>query len=400
MTEPESTDTAVIDRELAAIDAALDAGAATATDPYELELQELALLLEEDRPEAPAAFEAELARRVAAGFPRERRLPRLALPRVSKPVFAGAVSIVAALAVTAALVSSDNGGSEGDVPASGGSLQSSEASPEAAQDSAGEAAAGAAPGGGVDQQSKSFLSAPAPPRERSGFAPGRAQRIERSASLTLAAPGDELDTVADQITSVTDRNDGFVLRSNVTTGDDGPTGGTFELRIPAARLQAALADLAKLADVRSRSQSGQDVTRRYANTSDRLQIARAERRSLLRRLENASTDAQTEALRRRLDANAGEIRSLRAQIRELRLRTDYAKVNVTLDARDGAAVPGSGDSGDGLGGAVDDAVGSLAGSVEILIRALGILLPLGVLAGAAALGARALRRRRREAALS
>jgi hypothetical protein len=65
---------------------------------------------------------------------------------------------------------------------------------------------------------------------------------------------------------------------------------------------------------------------------------------------------------------------------------------------DGGGSSGSGD-GDGLGGAVDDALASLEDSVEILVRALGVLIPLGLLAAALALAARAFRHRRREAAL-
>ena len=71
--------------------------------------------------------------------------------------------------------------------------------------------------------------------------------------------------------------------------------------------------------MRTRSQSGQDVTQEVVTAADRLQAARAERRSLLRRLENADSDTEAEALRRRLDLNAREIRGLRSQLRELHL---------------------------------------------------------------------------------
>ena len=72
-----------------------------------------------------------------------------------------------------------------------------------------------------------------PPVPDDGFAPGRRERaIERSASLTLAAPADRLDRVADRIATITDRYDGFVLRSSLGTGDEEATGGSFELRIP------------------------------------------------------------------------------------------------------------------------------------------------------------------------
>ncbi len=210
-------------------------------------------------------------------------------------------------------------------------------------------------------------------------------------------PGDEIDQVADGITTVTERYRGFVLRSSLSSGEDGG-GGDFSLRIPAKDLQPALADLAKLGEVRSRSQNGQDVTQQFVSAEDRLQAARAERRSLLRRLENADSDTEAESIRRRLDLNAGEIRGLRGQVRELRTRTDYAVVSVSL-TREGEDSGGAAND-DGLGGAMDDALRSLEDSVEILVRALGILLPLSLLAGVVALAGRGFRRRRREAALT
>ena len=54
---------------------------------------------------------------------------------------------------------------------------------------------------------------------------------------------------------------------------------------------------------------------------DRLRAARAERKSLFRRLEAATTDAEAEAIRRRLDIVAGQINGLRGQLHGLRLRT-------------------------------------------------------------------------------
>ena len=241
-----------------------------------------------------------------------------------------------------------------------------------------------------------------PPDGGGGFAPGESERrIERSASLTLEAPEGKLDRVAGDIVTVTDRYDGFVLRSNVTSGDDGIPGGQFELRIPADRLQAALRDLSKLGKVRSQSQSGDDVTRAFVSAADSLEGARAERRSLLRRLENAESDAQAESIRQRLDLNASEIRGLRGQLRDLRLRTDYSQVNVTLEGSDKGDGESSGAADDdGLRGALDDALGSLSDSVEVLVRALGVLVPLSLLAALAWFAGRTARRRRRESALS
>jgi hypothetical protein len=146
------------------------------------------------------------------------------------------------------------------------------------------------------------------------------------------------------------------------------------------------------------SQDGRDVTREHVTAKDRLQAARAERRSLLRRLEEADTDEEAESIRRRLDLVAGEISGLRGQLRDLRLRTDYAVVTVSL-----LVAGGDRDEG-GMGGSFDDAIDDagdlLVGFAGVLIRVLALALPLALIAGAAWLGTRAVQRRRRESALA
>lgn len=420
----------------AVIDRALARGDASATDPVERELEELALALAAEAPSPDADFERQLDERVRLGFPRDGRLDRMRFVRTRAGAGAhtalgslrrrpgltalgSAASIVVALAIAIGLL----GGSDGTETRDGiaqieqpQSVDDRGATGAAELDIAPDAGGGAEPAvsglaagkagdhlralapNGTVAADRVLRSAPAR-RGRAGFAPGqRDRRIERSATLTLAAPADELDRVAQQVNAVTERHRGFVLSSSLTTGEEGATsGGTFELRIPAARLQAALADLAELGQVRARTQAGQDVTAAFVTAGDRLEAALAERQSLLTRLENATTDIEIEALRLQLDANAGEINRLRARIRSLRVRTNYASVAVTLAAEGAASATGG---GDGIGGATEDALDSLGDSLELAIRILGVVVPLALVAGLAWLAGRAIRRRRREAALS
>ena len=231
-----------------------------------------------------------------------------------------------------------------------------------------------------------------------GFEPGqRERRIERAVSLELETPVDEMARVADGVTTVTNRYGGFVLSSSVSTGRDG-AGGDFELRIPSERLRPALRDLSELATVRSQNQSGRDVTRDVVTARDRLQAARAERRSLLRRLEDADTDEEAEAIRARLDLVAGEINGLRGQLRDLRLRTDYAVVTVSLLADDDGS-SSNGGAGAGFDDAIGDAGDLLVGFAGVLVRVLALAVPLALLGLLAWLLSGSFRRRRRESAL-
>ena len=378
------------ERDLAVLEAALRDGRATASEPAERELQELALVLQADSSEPRPQFAEELRGRLAAGFPRSGpaqgarelfgRLPR---PRRLLPALAVAATLVIALAVAVPLL---RGGAT--------SVRSG--------DGGGGASSGSPAPLGKESAPRSRMSqAPSPvplPGTGQDFDPGRGERrIERSASLSLEAPGDELDRLAEAVARVADRQRGFVLRSSVSSGEQ-PAGGSVELRVPVARLRDTLRDLSALAKVRSRSESGQDVTAAVVGVSERLESARAERASLLRRLRRADSESQAETLRRRLDANAIEIRRLRSAVGSLRRRTDYAAVSVSLfDESRGDAIGGPTDS---TQDALDDAVASLQASLNFLLRALGALLPLGVVLAGALFGGRALVRRRRESALA
>ncbi|MBA3301314.1 MAG: DUF4349 domain-containing protein, partial [Thermoleophilaceae bacterium] len=104
---------------------------------------------------------------------------------------------------------------------------------------------------GTPESGSSIAVAPEPNPPTDDFAPGeRERRVERSASITLAAPEDNLDEAARGVARVAERRRGFITSSTLSTGEDGANGGTFELRVPSRELSAALADLGDLGSVR------------------------------------------------------------------------------------------------------------------------------------------------------
>jgi Domain of unknown function (DUF4349) len=391
---------------LTAIDDALDTGVAADDDPLTRDLQELALVLRDDAPEPTPEFRERLDWRVESGFKKPRGSRRawwqpLLQPTAALGLTAAAVLVVALAAGGLSGSNSDHGGgvsgaqgslATDDSGGGGGRAAESDSGAGSAEPALSAPKESARSAGGADQSAATVL-----PPSGGGFAPGRSDRkIERSVGLELEMPVNQMARVADQVTAVTNRYGGFVLNSSVSTGEDG-AGGDFDLRIPANRLRPAIRDLSALADVRTQSQTGRDVTREHVTAKDRLRAARAERRSLLRRLEVATTDEEAEAIRRRLDLVAGEINGLRAQLRDLRLRTDYSVVQVTLLAKNG-------DSGGAGGGSFDDALGD-AGSLLVsvagwIVRGLAVALPLALLALAGWAVGRVVRRRQRESALA
>jgi len=321
-------------------------------------------VLEEITPTPDPGFVADMESRMRQGFPRKRksRLPALGY----RPVLTVAATTLLAVLVAVSLTG------EGEQPST----------PRVAMESTDESAV-------VDP-------AFAPPGAGGAIAPRTdIRRIERSAQLTLAANPDEFDQIADDVFRITGQHQGFVLQSTLTQEqEEGGSGGSFELRIPAAQLQPALGELSRLATVRARSESGTDVTGAFVSIRDRLRTARALRASLLRRLELATTDTAANAIQRRLAIVGSRVGRLRAQMRDMRQRTEFATVFVELVDEDAGAVAGSTDE------AVDDAVGSLEDILTFLIRAAGILVPLALVGGISWLFATRARKRARDRALA
>jgi hypothetical protein len=379
------------------IDAALASGSASALDPEERRLQELVLAIRDDAPTPAPDFGLRLDARVAAGFPRSRRAGRNRIHALVKnrPQLA-ALGAAASLVIALVVVGIATGG-RSPVQSSSGASSDASARSGAVPDQAatGAPAEKAAPPSTSTSGAGVAVPAPAsvPP---GGFVGGRNRKVERSAALVLAPTRDKLSAVGDEVIAVTDRYRGFVMQSSVTSAAGSGSSGFFDLRIPARSLRGALRDLSALADVKSRTENAGDVTAPFLNAQTRLQELNAERRGLLRRLAAAATDQAASALRARIRIVNGQIQAQTNTLANLRRRTAYASVSVTLEPKRGTAAP---HGGGGIGAGARDLRDSLVASANIALRVLGVALPIAVLV-ALLWGARGwLSRRRREAAL-
>jgi hypothetical protein len=395
---PDETLTPEMIRELAALDAAL---AGEPVEPDLADLAELTALLREERPEPDPTFARALDDRVTRGFPRRAQGRAVPAPHgaarlrgwlsgaLRSPLALGSAATVVVVAVVVGLSqlpgnSDDSGGGGGSSTVSREAAQPSveSQSADSAKDSAG-AASGVAP-------------AAAPPA--GGGSPRSDSRtqhfVERSAALTLAARPQELDDVADGVVNVTDSVGGFVGSSSVTSGRE----ANFELRIPSAQLQRALRDLSRLAHVRERTQETEDITSSVVSARDRLQDARAERASLLRRLARTTDDDRAKALRSRLRVVSHQIAMAKTQLSKVENRARYANVSVQVVADRSAAATDDGGAWT-PGDALHDAGRILEVAAGVAVVAGAAMLPLALVAALAWLAGRRAVRRRREAAL-
>ncbi|MBJ7331693.1 MAG: DUF4349 domain-containing protein [Solirubrobacteraceae bacterium] len=388
------------DRVLAELDALDAALRDEAVAPEHADLATLVADVRETAPQATPAFLAELDARVREGFPPRDGAPvPERAPRQRRRLLFGAGAIAGAAAIAVAVTiglgteDTTNTFFDSAVPLAG---ETSSSEPEAAR-----SAAGAEAPDSAAQLDSAPVQPPDAELPSTGAIPDRANRaVQRSATLDLTVPTDEVQKTADAVVRATDRVGGMVQTSSISVGENSSGQAQFTLRVPSDKLDEALTAYSKLGSVANRTQDAEDITRQTTSAKDLLSDARAERRGLLRALGQADTRREVESLRARLRIVRADIARRQAALRELQNRAGYATVALTVsghDADDGAS------SGDDDGWSFGDALGDAGRLLEVVagvaIISLAALIPLLALAFAAALGGRALVRRRRERAL-
>lgn len=374
-----------------------------------MRVEELERELRAERPAPEPEFARRLDEWTAQGFPRDRGLgPRpggrrrgvstlrariAALPprRILAPVGA-----TATLLVVVGVVVGQGGGGEDRLSNGSGEFPapSSEGAEKATTPQASDAAAGAvaAEDAGLTETVAPFP----PPADGDRIARGTNERIvDASAQITLGADADRVQEVANEVVAVTDRHDGVVLASQVTS-DRGGAGATFELEIPYKQLDAALTDLSGLADVISRTESGQDITARAVRTQKDLAATYERIRRARIELIRADTTEERLVIESRISSLEATAEAHRAELNNVKRQGRFATVNVEITSSGSA----SDEDGDwSLGEALDDAGRVLEVIGGIALVSLAVLVPVAALGALAWLIATRVRRQRRERAL-
>jgi hypothetical protein len=382
-----------------------------AAEPWQLELQALEAALSGESQGAAADSWRELREDVRALAPPmapefERRLEdeldalsrrrrtrlRLNVPRSpGRPALAGG-AIALAVAVLALVIAAPwrSGPAPQAVPSSAGRSAANASRAGAAP------AAPSLPGGArarsAVQPEGAVMTAVPPSSAGPAAAPGRVQQL--AASMTLSTSPGNVQAISDGVARLTVRDEGFVQSSRVQVQQQGQSEATLMLKLPSARLGAALAALGALAPVRAQSQSLQDITDAYDAARQRLTDAMAEQRALLRALARATTQGQIDSLRERLSQARSAIAQARSGLRSVSQRVSSADVEVTV-----LGDRHSGGEGLTLHRGLHDAGRVLLVALTVLLITAAVLVPLALLLAALTGGGRAWRRYRRERAL-
>ena len=231
-----------------------------------------------------------------------------------------------------------------------------------------------------------------------GIARGEESRLQdRTVRLSLGADADQVQEVANGVVEVTDSYGGIVLNSQVTSDQAGAR-ASFELEIPAAKLDGALADLSELGDVISRTEQAEDITAQAVRARRELAGTLDQAHDLRVALIEADTFEQKRILRLRIRALEARADALQTALNRVQRQARFA--TVAVDVTSNGPVAGSDDDGDwGLDDAVDDARDVLTTLGGIALVSLAILVPVTLLGAIAYWLIAAARRRTREKTL-
>jgi hypothetical protein len=159
--------------------------------------------------------------------------------------------------------------------------------------------------------------------------------IVRTAQLSLITK--DFNQARARAEEILKRHDGYIGELDVNIPENSGRTLTAIFRVPAAQLDAVLAELKKLGRVTSELQGGEEVTQQYVELEARLANARHTEQRLSELLRDRTGKlADVLAFEKEIDRVRGEIESMEAQRKSLAKQVDYATLNTTISEDYGA----------------------------------------------------------------
>jgi hypothetical protein len=241
------------------------------------------------------------------------------------------------------------------------------------------------------------------PGESSSSATGteRGRNIERSSYIVLGTKPGEVSAAAAKVYEAVHAAGGFVLNSSVQSGTTGATGASFELSIPSAKVNGALAAISSIAEVRERHDATNDITAPTISAAEELADSNARIEGLLKQLGEVETEAEGESVEARLREERRHHAAIRASLGNLHQRASMSEFSVRIVTKNGAGVtPPSKDDGIwSVGDALHSAGHILTIAAGVILIGLALLAPIALIALVFWVGNRFRVRRLRERAL-
>jgi Domain of unknown function (DUF4349)/Putative zinc-finger len=187
-----------------------------------------------------------------------------------------------------------------------------------------------------------------------GFGPEPRRGLSSDSNGPLLGVGDQVDTVLTlapmiarvaslsivtkdfaasraSLDAILARHRGYAAELSANTPENGPRSLQAALRIPAAELSSAVADLKMLGRVENESQSGEEVTQQHADLVARLKTSRETEQRFQAILQQRTGDvAQVLQVEEGIARVRGDIERMEAEQKNLEHRVEFASVNLQL----------------------------------------------------------------------
>lgn len=223
------------------------------------------------------------------------------------------------------------------------------------------------------------------------------QRIIQTADYRIEIVPGEFDEKYAKITEIAVRYGGYVVSGDSRMVGDELRNGSITIRVANAsdNFTKAQAELDGLGTVTSKKVSGQDVTEEYVDLQSRLRNAEAQEAQYLALMQRAQTIEEILTVQSRLAEVQSEIEQIKGRMKYMEGRTDFATITVDLRETGDGEEPGEDDGTDwGFVDSIEYAGWLAVQTLNFVIVALGVIVPLALMAGGLALIAYRLMQRR------
>ncbi|MHB0866146.1 MAG: DUF4349 domain-containing protein [Thermoleophilia bacterium] len=209
------------------------------------------------------------------------------------------------------------------------------------------------------------------------------QRVIQNADYEIeVATGDFQDRYS-QVTALAARYGGYVVTANTRkTGEDRPLTGSITIRVANTgdNFTRARTELDGMGMVIRKDISGQDVIQDYVDLQSRLRNAEAQEAQLLSLMQKAQSIDDILTVQSRLADIQLQIEQLKGRLQYIEGRTDFASISVELrEATDGIPDTGGSDTNWGFVDALEYAGWLAVQTINFVIMALGIIIPVGLI---------------------
>lgn len=152
-------------------------------------------------------------------------------------------------------------------------------------------------------------------------------QLIRTANLSLKV--DSIDRAIEGVQAIVARQQGDLLRLDDRRFDESRQ-ATTEVRVPAEKLDAVLAELAQLGRVEGRAIQADDVTSQIVDAGARLRNLRRTEESLLELLKRSGSIRDVLAVTQQLSQIREQIEQLDAQLKSLQTQVAYSRIQLSL----------------------------------------------------------------------